>query len=182
MTDVRYKSRIKIKLIDEHLRGIGLVAVSWATLEEAVGRIVWRLSEISDDRFGMSITTHTNIQGRLDAALTLMNLRYPDTGPEKRLKKLNSYIRKHLMPARNEIIHSRVIGDLFSDPQVAARLTTRARGKLKHGYVDVIPSDYDETALAILGAATETRDILNVIIDLVRAEKDQPPPLHDTPD
>ncbi len=78
MVEPRYQNRIRIdSSSDPQLRGIGLVAYSWAVLEGAIERIVWRAAKFEDDNLAISITTHTNIQSRLDAAKTLLD--YPAT-------------------------------------------------------------------------------------------------------
>ena len=79
MTKPRYQNRIPIdSAADPHLRGIGLVAYSWSVLEGAVERIVWRAAALDDDNIALSLTTHTNIQSRLDAAQTLLAAGRPE--------------------------------------------------------------------------------------------------------
>jgi hypothetical protein len=165
-----YHNRISLDhLPDAHLRGVGLVAISWAYLEGAVERIVWRLARL-DDKVGASITTHTNIQTRLDAARTLLNREFPDSDPAVRLKRLDRHIRQCLMGDRNEIVHSRILH--FNNPDLTIRLIYRARGELRKDAKPIEDAEYEAVSARILAAATEATDILSRVLDFIR-EKDE---------
>lgn len=154
-------------LPDEHLRGVGLVAISWAFLEGAIERIVWRAAGLEENK-GIAITTHTNIQTRLDMAKTLLNKFFPNSKPAKQLKSLDKHIRKILMPLRNEIVHSRIIAlDLHSDP---LRAVYKARGELKRKTVPIKLEEYETVSKQILAAANKAREIYSDVFALIQEQ------------
>ena len=169
MVEPRYENRIPIhRASDPHLRGIGLVAYSWAVLEGAIERIVWRAAKIEDANVAISITTHTNIQSRLDAAKTLLDYKFPSSEAAQRLKSLDKHIRKQLMGPRNEIVHSRIVGPMFETDNLFVRTVYRARGTLQRAAKPIELDEYEDTSIKILAAATEARDILSLVIDMIK--------------
>lgn len=167
------RPRIELDHIeDKDLRGIGLVALSWAFLEGAAERIIWRVSRIDDAR-GLSITTHMNYVQRLEAACTLVHSEFPDSPADKRLPKLAKHIRKNLSPERNKIVHNRV---LEFGPGATYRLNYKARGRLVKELEPIDPQEYEITSKNILDAANELRSILADLIKLIEAKYDAPPP------
>ncbi len=176
MTEPRYQNRIPIdSASDPHLRGIGLVAYSWAVLEGAIERIVWCAGSLRED-IAVSITTHTNIQARLDAARTLVNHLYPCTDAAKRLKTLNTHIRHELMGPRNEIVHSRIIGPMFATDHAFMRTIYKARGVLTRDVVPIELDEYETISRDILAAATEALDILTLVEELATESGGAPSP------
>ena len=176
MTEKRYQNRIKVVAIaDPHFRGIGLVAYSWSVLEGAIERIVWRAAGLENEHIAVSVTTHTNIQTRLDSAKTLLNHLFPNSDATTRLKRLDKHIRKQLMGRRNEIVHSRIVAPFFPDDTQFVRTVYRARGDLIRKIEPIELSEYEEVSSDILAAATEARDIISLVIDLKKPQSDDAP-------
>lgn len=177
MVEPRYQNRIPIdSASDPHLRGIGLVAYSWTVLEGAIERIVWRAAKIEDDNVAISITTHTNIQSRLDAAQTLLDYKFPSSDALQRLKSLDRHIRKQLMRLRNEIVHSRIAGPMIHTDNVFARVVYRARGTLERVAKPIALDEYEDASNKILAAATEALDILSLVIDMIKDQSAESSP------
>ena len=177
MVEPRYQNRIPIhRASDPHLRGIGLVAYSWAVLEGAIERIIWRAAKIEDANVAMSITTHMNIQSRLDAAKTLLDYKFPSRDATKRLKSLDKHIRNQLMGLRNEIVHSRIAGPMVETDDLFVRTVYRARGTLKRDAKPIKLDEYEDTSNKILAAATEARDILSLVIDMIKDQSAESSP------
>jgi len=159
----------------EHHEGVGLVANSWTYLEAGVERIIWRLARVNDKR-GIALTTHMSMPARLDAMCALADLEFPEAPETKRLYKLKECIKGEKMAgARNEIVHSRVLH--FPDPfGMTMRSIYKARGKVKKEAKSAIPQEYYDTSKRILDTASELREIIAAIYDLVEAKDGAPPP------
>jgi hypothetical protein len=154
------------KIEDVHLRGIGLVSLSWSYLEGAAERIIWRLSRL-DDRTGPAITTHMGYGQRLQAAETLLHNEFPGSSEYASFKTLAEHIRKNLSAKRNEIVHSRLVGLEHAD----IRVIYKARGKLIKDVKPIEPREYDDVHNEIIAAADQLREILAGVLRLVQ-EKD----------
>ena len=150
---------------NEHLNGIGLVALSWAYLEGGVERIIWRLADL-DDNDGIAVTTHLNMPMRLDMANSLIHLHISDPEFIKKFKKLAKHIKKTLSPLRNEIVHSRVL--YLEQVKLAMRATYKSRGKVSKNMKPIEISEYGDASKDIMETANE---VYNLLGHLDRAKK-----------
>lgn len=160
-------------LPDSHLRGIGLVAVSWAYLEGAVERIIWSLARLSSNR-GECATTHLSVRSRFDIALSLANEEISNTDIPLRLQQYKNYVTNNLARERNNVVHSR----LHFDPewQHPVRGIYKARGKRKRDFVGARLNEYEHISLKIINAANDLIDMLNDINHIVKQSDGTNPP------
>ena len=166
-------------LPDTDLRGIGLVAVSWAYLEGALERIIWTTARLQTEKRGQAMTTHMTLRSRYQAAMALLDKEFPDSSPLSALKSLQNSVVNDLAGRRNEIVHSR-IHKLPEFPQTF-RKVYKARGKIKEDTLVVDPSEYKHTSQDILDAANSLIDALNQTVELVRQKDGAVPRWLDRP-
>jgi hypothetical protein len=155
--------------------GIGLVANSWNHVEGAAERIVWLLARLDQNR-GAAITTHMGIGPRLDAALTLARLEFPDAPATARLKELREPIRGPLYGKRNRIVHSRVLHLDTLGGGVSLRSEYKARGELKRSLEPATLDECKQASDEMLDSATALRDILAAYYRLIEEVDGEPPP------
>ena len=167
-------SHIKLDhLPQDHLQGIGLVAVSWAFLEGALERIIWAVARLETEQRGQAMTTHMTLRSRYDAAMALLNEEFPDSPALQTLSSLHSRIVNDLAGERNTIVHSRIL--MLPTFRVTLRKVYKARGKIKEDTVKVDPGEYKRVSDDILSAANQLLDALNEVIELVRQKGDKVP-------
>ena len=159
MYDKRLDGRyLKIDQIpDEHLKGIGQVALSWAYLVSGLERIIWRLAQL-DDNDGIAVTTHLNMPMLLDMSNSLIDLHIGESKTKDEFKKLSKDIKNNLSPLRNEIVHSRII--FLEQVDAAIRATYKARGKVSKNMKPIELNEYDDASNKIIDAANEVYTLL----------------------
>jgi hypothetical protein len=158
---------------EEHLRGIGLVALAWSYLEGAVERVIWRLARLNDHR-GQAMTTHMSMPARVNAMNALASHEFPSENQTAELEKIGNHIIKNLAPKRNGIVHSRVIH--FENMEFSLRVHYKARGKLEKSTDPIDLKEYQETATAILKTASDLRSITAQLYRLIEKKDGALPP------
>lgn len=164
-------------LPDDHLRGIGLVAVSWAYLEGTVERLIWSLNRL-DSKRGECTTTHLTVRSRFDIATSLAHEELEQTDIPNRLKLYATYVTNDLARQRNKIVHSR----LHYDPnwQNPVRGTYKARGKRQKQIDRAEISEYELASREIINTANVLIGILKEINILLYERDGTLPPWLDS--
>jgi len=158
---------------NEHLCGIGRVALTWAFLDGAIERIIWELSGLSSsqskEKYGIAFTTHMSMPQKLDVMNALMNEVYGITEYTRELKAISKHVRESLSTKRNEIVHSRVLN--IREIDSVFRTVYKARGQVKREAKSVTVEEYNEIAAEILEAANKVYTILAAVIQMQKARE-----------
>ena len=157
--------RIKIQIPDTHLRAIGLIAITWSQLENAIERIIWRVGNLDDNR-GQAITTHMSMKARLDAACAITLLEFPTSSGLMALQGLRKKINGSLANKRNKAIHNRMFRGL--DPDIPVRADRTARGELKIELKALRPGELEKIADQLNESVVEARDIISALYPLIQ--------------
>ncbi len=160
-------------LPDEHLRGIGIVAVAWSFLEGIIERIAWKACRLTDER-GQAFTTHMSLPARLDTMCTAVEEEFPGSDIAEELPKIAKRIKQTMAPLRNEIVHSRIFKlEEFED---VFRKTYKARMRRAEKTKVAQVSEYEATAKTIINTTNELVELANELRTLIEKKDGTPAP------
>lgn len=156
----------------EYLQAIGLVSAEWNDLEWTLNFGIWAFLGFTDRAgqfdLGRAVTTHLNLQIRLDMLLSLVQVQLKDRHVDEDFKKVVDKIRKNLAPKRNEIIHTQEWKFSHPDSQEGFMVQFKARGRVKSSIEKKTPNEIEEIAGEIAKVNLELRDVIFEYLDRVQ--------------
>ena len=148
-------------------------------LEGALERICWLTADLQQEALGQALTTHMTHRSRYDAALALVHARFPNSTAYRSLKALQNKVTSELPGKRNDIVHSRLHG--LVNVKRPFRVVYKARGSVKKDTIKVDIEEYEIVARDVLSTTNEIIDILNQLVEMIRATSGAVPPWTERP-
>ena len=103
MADQPQDTEFLLDLVDhEYLIAFGQITVQWSSMEHIMECAIWQAAKIPM-RLGKSMTSQTQMQGKIDVLGTLLSQFHPNLSPH--FNKVAKYIRECLLGRRNLVTH-----------------------------------------------------------------------------